>query len=228
MAQEDGYTVLGYSLQHPGAVKFLNVPGCATSGDPHTKDACAKYFPAGMLNDLKGKIMIACGTFCQVKGVKYSNFAGLFYKEENGVKVLKEGAASEPSDCITGTFCSLVTETFIKPTPEGGITVSHPGEHTFSVIFENGLDIEGRPFVGPWLDYLTSGEEEKLGELLHLDGKETKNNMLFPCAMDAWNQVPKGEPKCTIAGAEMQYLSGKIDITNGLKQMPRPTETKTV
>lgn len=74
LAQRKLTEVSAFVLQHPGAVSFLNVPGCASHTTRQDKASCERFFLADMLGHLKGPILVTCGTFCGVTKAQNSNF----------------------------------------------------------------------------------------------------------------------------------------------------------
>lgn len=88
--------------------------------------------------------LVTCGTFCEVAGANYSAYYDFCSRDGNSW-------LTNPSDCMTSTFCSDVEDTFIKANPKGGVLYSHCGEHVFQTTGETGLQDEGTPVVLPWL-----------------------------------------------------------------------------
>mmetsp|Transcript_139635 Transcript_139635/g.445596 ORF Transcript_139635/g.445596 Transcript_139635/m.445596 type:complete len:455 (-) Transcript_139635:104-1468(-) len=195
LSQRKVAEVSGFVLQHPGAVSFVNVPGCAShTNNAENKAYCDQFFPANMLGSLKGPILITCGTFCQVTKAENSNFFNSFScskadssgacQSQSGAVTCKEGyCANEPwlenpSDCMTDTACEDVFDTFVRTKPPiapplgGGTLYTHCGEHEFSVMGPYGWQQEGVPAVQPFLQAVATGNEAKMAMVRSRDGVE--------------------------------------------------------
>eukprot|EP00933_Yihiella_yeosuensis_P025680 TRINITY_DN19923_c0_g1_i2.p1 TRINITY_DN19923_c0_g1~~TRINITY_DN19923_c0_g1_i2.p1 ORF type:complete len:384 (-),score=134.31 TRINITY_DN19923_c0_g1_i2:86-1081(-) len=210
MAQSDGAHVLGYVMQHPVAISGINIPG--ECEDP----VCKEFFPADFFDKLKGKILITCGRFCDLKGYEHSNFKPLFHaalgEDLSKVDVATVAAAMKPSDCVPNTTCSFVAEKYLKPNKEGGLLISDPGEHVFSVMQKSGLEEETKPFVSKWLKYL-AGDQTQLQALRELNGTSVSSKMLQDCPLHWQQKAEDKDPVCmSDAKAKLVTVSGSITM----------------
>mmetsp|Transcript_138347 Transcript_138347/g.442116 ORF Transcript_138347/g.442116 Transcript_138347/m.442116 type:complete len:470 (+) Transcript_138347:82-1491(+) len=223
LSQRKVAEVSGFVLQHPGAVSFVNVPGCAShTNNAENKAYCDQFFPANMLGSLKGPILITCGTFCQVTKAENSNFFNSFScskadssgacQSQSGAVTCKEGyCANEPwlenpSDCMTDTACEDVFDTFVRTKPPiapplgGGTLYTHCGEHEFSVMGPYGWKQEGLPAVRPFLKAAATGDKKEMTTMQGIDGQE----------QTCWMQKRPGDSSLKLESmdqAKMRYMS---------------------
>jgi len=223
LSQRKVAEVSGFVLQHPGAVSFVNVPGCAShTNNAENKAYCDQFFPANMLGSLKGPILITCGTFCQVTKAENSNFFNSFScskadssgacQSQSGAVTCKEGyCANEPwlenpSDCMTDTACEDVFDTFVRTKPPiapplgGGTLYTHCGEHEFSVMGPYGWQQEGVPAVQPFLQTIATGDQGKMAVMKSRGGVEET----------CWMQKSPEDSSLELASmqeATMKYMS---------------------
>lgn len=204
--------VLGYSLQHPGSTPGMNVPG--TCKGSRTQDECSAYFPDNLQAELQGKVMITCGTFCDIVSGNYTNFKSAMKRFSQYPDAAAAPLGLKPSDCNIGTACEVAAWR-MKNVKAGGIMVSHPGEHEFSVLWKNGVNEETKPFLTKWLMALTEPESSASKDLIAMNGLRVTNRQLAHCPNDAFCQDRDMEiPICPkFPEAKLMYATGRIKIT---------------